>query len=48
MARKRFKAEQIIQNLRTVEIEQCRGATLDEAARKVGVTVQILVRWRKE
>jgi len=48
MARKRFKAEQIIQNLRTVEIEQGRGATLDEAARKVGVTVQTLVRWRKE
>lgn len=48
MARKRFTAEQIIQNLRTVEVEQGRGATLEEAARKVGVTVQTLVRWRKE
>ena len=48
MARKRFTAEQIIQNLRTVEVEQGREATLEEAARKVGVTVQTLVRWRKE
>ena len=48
MARKRFSAEEIIQNLRTVEIEQGRGATLEEAARKVGVTVQTLLRWRKE
>lgn len=48
MARKRFTAEQIIQNLRTVEVEQGRGTTLEEAARKVGVTVQTLVRWRKE
>jgi putative transposase len=48
MARKRFTAEEIIQNLRTVEIEQGRGATLEEAARKVGITPQTLVRWRKE
>jgi transposase-like protein len=31
-----------------VEIEQGRGATLEEAARKVGITPQTLVRWRKE
>lgn len=48
MARRRFTAEEIIQNLRTVEIEQGRGATLEEAARKVGITPQTLVRWRKE
>ena len=48
MARKRFSAEEIIQNLRTVEIEQGRGSTLEEAARKVGVTIQTLLRWRKE
>lgn len=48
MARRRFTAEEIIQNLRTVEIEQGRGATLEEAARKVGITAQTLVRWRKE
>jgi transposase-like protein len=48
MARRRFTAEEIIQNLRTIEIEQGRGATLEEAARKVGITPQTLVRWRKE
>lgn len=31
-----------------MEIEQGRGATLEEAARKVGITPQTLVRWRKE
>jgi transposase-like protein len=48
MARRRFTAEEIIQNPRTIEIEQGRGATLEEAARKVGITPQTLVRWRKE
>jgi putative transposase len=48
MARRRFTAEEIIQNLRMVELEQGRGATLEEAARKVGITAQTLVRWRKE
>ncbi len=48
MAKKRFKAEEIIQHLRTVEIEQGRGLTLEEAARKVGVCFQTIVRWRKE
>ena len=48
MARKRYKAEEIIQNLRTAEIEQGKGKSLEEAARSVGVTAQTLVRWRKE
>lgn len=48
MAKKRFKAEEIIQHLRTVEVEQGRGATLDEAAKKIGVCLQTVVRWRKE
>jgi transposase-like protein len=48
MARKRFTTEEIIQSLRTVEIEQSRGVTLEEAARKVGITPQTLARWRKE
>lgn len=48
MAKKRFKAEEIIQHLRTVELEQGKGSSLEEAARKVGVTVQTVVRWRKE
>lgn len=48
MPRKRYSAEEIIQHLRTVELEQGRGATLDEAAKKVGVTPQTIVRWRNE
>lgn len=34
MPRKRYSAEEIIQHLRTVELEQGRGATLEEAAKK--------------
>lgn len=48
MAKKRFKAEEIIQHLRTVEIEQANGHTLEEAARKVGVATQTIARWKKE
>jgi len=48
MPRKRYKAEEIIQHLRTAEIEQGRGLTQEEAARKVGVTVTTLIRWKKE
>ncbi len=32
MARKRFTPEEIIQKLRTAEIEQSKGATQEEAA----------------
>jgi putative transposase len=48
MPRRKYKAEEIIQHLRTVELERGRGDTLDEAARKVGVTPQTIVRWQKE
>ncbi len=48
MARKRFTPEQIIQHLRTVELEQGKGLKLDQAAKKVGVTPQTIVRWRNE
>jgi transposase-like protein len=48
MGRKHFKAEEIIQHLRTVELEEGKGLSLEEAARKVGVTPQTIIRWRKE
>lgn len=48
MPRKRYSAEEIVQHLRTVELEQGRGATLDEAAKKIGVTTQTIVRWKNE
>ena len=48
MARKKHKAEEIIQHLRTVEIEQAKGATLEQAAKVVGVSYQTIIRWKKE
>lgn len=48
MPRRKYKAEEIIQHLRTAELEQGRGDTLEVAAKKIGVTPQTLVRWRKE
>lgn len=48
MARKKYTAEEIIQHLRTAEIEQGKGTTQEEAARKVGVTVTTLLRWKRE
>jgi len=48
MPKKRYTAEEIIQHLRTVEIEQAKGLKLEEAARKVGVTPQTMSRWKAE
>ena len=48
MPKKKHSAEEIIQHLRTVEIEQAKGTSLEEAARKVGVTPQTIVRWKGE
>jgi putative transposase len=48
MPRKRCTPEEIIQHLRTAEIEQSKGATQDEAARKIGVTPVTLSRWKTE
>ncbi len=48
MARKRYTPEEIIQHLRTAELEQSKGATQEEAARKIGVTPVTLSRWKTE
>lgn len=48
MARKKHSAEEIIQHLRTYEIEKSKGSSLEQAARHVGVTPQTLIRWQKE
>lgn len=48
MARKRYTPEEIIQHIRTVELEQGKGLKLEEAAKKIGVTAQTIVRWRNE
>lgn len=48
MPKKRYTPEEIITHLRTVEIEQAKGMRLEEAARKIGVTVQTISRWKAE
>ena len=48
MGRKKYSPEEIIQILRTVEIEQSKGVSQEEAARKAGITVVTLGRWKKE
>lgn len=48
MARKKFTTEQIIQNLRTIEIEVGKGMTVEDATRKHNIPVQSYYRWKKE
>ena len=48
MARKRFSSEQIIVKLREAEIIESKGLTQIEAAKKLGIAEQTLIRWRKE
>lgn len=48
MPRKSFSAEEIIQHLRTAELEQAKGHTIEEVARKLGVGKSTLARWKSE
>jgi putative transposase len=48
MARKRFKAEQIVMMLREVELQLAKGVNLDEACRSLGFSTHSYYRWRKE
>lgn len=48
MARKHYKAEEIVQHLRTVELEQGKGVSIEQAAKKIGVSVQTINRWKRE
>ena len=48
MARKRFKAEEIINKLREAEIEQSRGMDIAGVCKKLSITEQTYYRWRKE
>ena len=45
---KRFSPEQIIVKLREAEIIESKGLTQVEAAKKLGIAEQTLIRWRKE
>ena len=48
MGRKRFSSEQIIVKLREAEIFEPKGLAQIEAANKLGIAEQTLIRWRKE
>jgi putative transposase len=48
MSRKRHTPEQIIHKLREAEVELSKGATVPQAAKKIGVTDQTFYRWRAE
>ena len=48
MPRKRHTPEDIIQYLRTIEIETGTGLAVLDACRKLGITEQTYYRWRKE
>jgi len=48
MQSKKHTVEQIIAKLRQAEVELAKGATVPQAARKLGITEQTYYRWRKE
>jgi putative transposase len=48
MAKKRFRAEQIIGLLRQAEVELAQGQKAAEVCRKLGITEQTYYRWRKQ
>ena len=48
MPKKTYSTEEIIQHIRTAEIEQTKGATIEATARKLGVAKSTLARWKAE
>ncbi len=48
MARKKFKAEQIVVMLREAEIQMSKGLDTTEVCRNLGISEQTYYRWRKE
>lgn len=48
MPAKRYSPEQVITHLRTIEIENAKGTSIEECCRKVGITLQTYYRWKKE
>jgi len=48
MAKKRFKAEQIVLMLREAKIQLAKGLNIEEVSRSLGIAPQNYYRWRKE
>ena len=48
MPRKRYTPEEVIQHLRTVELDTGKGLGVLDACRTLGITEQTYDRWKKE
>ena len=48
MPKKRYTPEEILQHLRTVELEAGKGLAVLDACRKLGITEHTDYRWKKE
>jgi DNA invertase Pin-like site-specific DNA recombinase len=48
MARKRYTPEEVIQPLRTIELDTGKGLAVLDVCRKLGITEQTYYRWKKE
>jgi putative transposase len=48
MSRERYKAEQIVNLLRQIEVEVANGKATPQACRDAGIHTQTYYRWRKE
>ena len=48
MGKAKYTPEQIIQKLRTAEVELSKGETVPVVCKKIGVTQQTYYRWRSE
>lgn len=48
MPKKRYRPEEIIQHLRTVELATGKGLAMLDTCRKPGITEQTYYRWKKE
>ena len=48
MAKRTFKAEEIVNLLRQIEVAVANGKTTEQASREAGIVEQTYYRWRKE
>ncbi len=48
MSQKRYKPEEIINKLRSAEVELSKGRTTGQICRKLEITEQTYYRWRKQ
>ena len=44
---KRYKAEQIVNHLREIDVVAVNGRTVPEACKRIGISEQTCYRWRK-